>query len=319
MITWKEVVNNAYKAYSERKKYVYFYGAKGQVMTEARMDALINASPSYFARYSAEEIAQIKRNSLNKIGIDCSGFTGWICTGDKTYSTGQYSHRRSRTQDIKAGKIGSLVYTTFNGTGRHIGIDVGNGYVMDIGTESTDANIANGRAGIRLWKNDVVAWEWSFESTYVDYTGATADTQPFDQGPDSVKAVCVKFVDVMTLPGGDEKLAAWPRLGENNLVDVCDTIGNYSYIRIAAKHFGFVPTSALDVPKPATPVVKEYKVGDVVNFTGNIQYTSSYATAKSKKATACSAKVTTVAKGRPHPYHVVGKGVYGWVNVTHLK
>lgn len=62
-----------------------------------------------------------------------------------------------------------------------------------------------------------------------------------------------------------------------------------------------------------------YAVGDVVNFTGCLHYTSSYSSATAKACKAGNATVTAVSAGNAHPYHlkaVVGKGstVYGWVN-----
>lgn len=63
----------------------------------------------------------------------------------------------------------------------------------------------------------------------------------------------------------------------------------------------------------------KYKVGDLVQFTGCLHYTSSYSSGVAKGCKAGIAKVTNVSKGKPHPYHlqaVAGKGstVYGWVN-----
>lgn len=57
-------------------------------------------------------------------------------------------------------------------------------------------------------------------------------------------------------------------------------------------------------------------VGDVVNFTGNKQYTSSTA-ANAVTAASGQAKITATAPGKKHPYHLVrtGKtGPYGWVD-----
>lgn len=63
----------------------------------------------------------------------------------------------------------------------------------------------------------------------------------------------------------------------------------------------------------------KYKVGDLVQFTGCLHYTSSYSGGVAKACKAGVAKVTQLSKGQPHPYHlqaVAGKGstVYGWVN-----
>ena len=65
-----------------------------------------------------------------------------------------------------------------------------------------------------------------------------------------------------------------------------------------------------------------YKVGDVVNFTGTTHYVSSAAT----RGTACKpgkAKITRIADGTAHPYHLVNEGggctVYGWVNAADIR
>jgi hypothetical protein len=172
--TWDTAIKNGLRAYTQRDKYVYFYGAKGQTLTKKTMDSLWAASPDYFKRYSAAEKEQIYRNSYGKIGYDCSGFVGWVCTGDKQYSTGQYNNTSFKTQDLVAGVAGSILYTTYSGAGRHIGIDMGYGYCMDMAYESTEANVAEGKAGIRLYKisDNVIPWEWSCKSKVIDYTGA---------------------------------------------------------------------------------------------------------------------------------------------------
>ena len=74
---------------------------------------------------------------------------------------------------------------------------------------------------------------------------------------------------------------------------------------------------------PVTPTVEEYKVGDRVNFTGCLHYTSSYANGVAKACKAGLAEVTAISKGKPHPYHlkaVAGKGstVHGWTNANDI-
>lgn len=65
-----------------------------------------------------------------------------------------------------------------------------------------------------------------------------------------------------------------------------------------------------------------FKVGDIVNFTGSTHYTGSTAT----RGTACKsgkAKITSIANGAAHPYHLVNDGggctVYGWVNAEDVQ
>lgn len=161
MITWDNAIKNGLYAYVHRDQYAYFYGAKGQKLTDAVMDALIAAEPAHFARYTAQQIQEIRDYSRGKTGYDCSGFTGWVCTGDKRYSTGQIENCTSITQDLVAGVAGSLLYKS--SSGRHIGIDIGYGYFLHMPTEMHT---------IELGKISEYNWELSGKSAVVDYTGA---------------------------------------------------------------------------------------------------------------------------------------------------
>ena len=75
-----------------------------------------------------------------------------------------------------------------------------------------------------------------------------------------------------------------------------------------------------NVGTPTTEKLK-YKVGDTVQFTGCLHYTSSYKSGVAYGCKAGVAKVTAISKGKPHPYclkALSGKGstVYGWVNAS---
>ena len=67
----------------------------------------------------------------------------------------------------------------------------------------------------------------------------------------------------------------------------------------------------------------DIKIGDVVEFTGTKHYVSSTA----KTASSCKpgkAKVTALAKGKAHPYHLIavsggGSTVYGWTDAADIK
>ena len=107
--------------------------------------------------------------------------------------------------------------------------------------------------------------------------------------------------------------------------------GNYSEevkrrtIQVGGKYIrGYgVPKYDEEVKAPAktettSTVKKDLEVGDVVNFTGKKHYKSStgligYSCKPGK------AKITGIAKGKKHPYHLIkvsggGSTVYGWVN-----
>ena len=64
-------------------------------------------------------------------------------------------------------------------------------------------------------------------------------------------------------------------------------------------------------------------VGDILEFTGNTHYVSSYATI-GPRCLPGKVKVTSIAKNAAHKYHVVsvpggGSTAYGWVNANELK
>lgn len=74
-----------------------------------------------------------------------------------------------------------------------------------------------------------------------------------------------------------------------------------------------------EAPKPSGNGGSSYNIGDIVNFTGCLHYTSSTASGVAYGCKAGQAKVTNKAEGAVHPYHlqaISGKGstVYGWVN-----
>ncbi len=84
-----------------------------------------------------------------------------------------------------------------------------------------------------------------------------------------------------------------------------------------------------DIEKPvggAAAVSAEISIGDVVQFSGGSHYVSSTATTPTGGTrTAGSAKVTLIAKGASHPYHLIGgadsdvggsSNVYGWVDAS---
>ena len=80
MKTWDTAIKKALYMYVHRNEYAYFYGAKGEVLTENYMDMLIRMYPNHFKQYTPAQLRQIKNYSIGKIGYDCSGFIT-ACTG----------------------------------------------------------------------------------------------------------------------------------------------------------------------------------------------------------------------------------------------
>lgn len=166
--SYARAVERAFNIWARRDNFCYLYGAKGQRITPGLFEYLVKSEPAHFSKYTAEELERIKNNCIGKIGVDCSGLIA-LCVDwlPGTYSTGYYNNRKKDFESITAGTAGALVYTTFGGKGRHIGIDVGSGFFIHAGNEFD---------GVQLCKfSDYPGyWEKSFELNGVDYAGASS-------------------------------------------------------------------------------------------------------------------------------------------------
>lgn len=153
-------------------------------------------------------------------------------------------------------------------------------------------------------------------------SGSTGSTSGgLNRTPKWTGVVTATELNVRTWAGTEYgNIRSYPVLAEGNEVDVCDSVkaadGDvWHYVRIAGKCYGFVHG---DYIKKAE-AKKELAIGDVVNFTGNKHYTSSYATGKAKSCKAGQAKITAINAKGAHPYHLVRTSgskatVHGWVN-----
>lgn len=169
--SWFQVCKDGFQMYLDRDKYAYFYGAKDITLTQSRMTDLWDAYyKEHFKKYSEEERKQIFRNSLNKRGLDCSAFACKV-TGETGYSIEIYNKRTVETS-LTDGLAGQFLFTTWGGKGRHIGIDASLGLQLDMGWESTDENIAKKKDSVHLARIKDVAWEHSFQTSAVNYSGS---------------------------------------------------------------------------------------------------------------------------------------------------
>ena len=115
-----------------------------------------------------------------------------------------------------------------------------------------------------------------------------------------------------------EGLAVWQFGGQTNLLrsravegigDIVDQ--NFLYIDLPEK------------AEPQLPVERKPAVGDIVDFTGNIHYAHANA-ANGPSCRPGKARITQIAKGYKHPYHLIrilggGSTVYGWVDREDFK
>lgn len=160
-MTYYDIIQKALNLYVSRDNYAYFYGAKGKNLTDDYMYALEMSEAIYFSQYDANKLHEIENYSRGKIGIDCSGFIN-LLTGDVNYSSGYWQTGTDKTTP-REGTEGNMLYTTFGGTGRHIGLDIGYGYFMHCPKEGRTLEIGR----ISDYK-----WEGSAHFRGVDYTGA---------------------------------------------------------------------------------------------------------------------------------------------------
>lgn len=135
-----EYIARARQLFSEKSDIAYLYGAKGQRCTDAVFEQLWAAEPSYFKKYNAQQKAEIKRFCVGKRVMDCSGFIN-VCVGQFNYSTGYWVKATDKTTPAK-GLDGNILYTTFGGKGRHIGLDIGHGFFIHCPSEGKTLEIS---------------------------------------------------------------------------------------------------------------------------------------------------------------------------------
>lgn len=101
--------------------------------------------------------------------------------------------------------------------------------------------------------------------------------------------------------------------------------GKLPYVTYTGATISAPSTGNGGTSKPSTgttTAADDLKVGDIVEFTGDTHYTNSNA-ATGVKCKPGKAKVTVIAKGAKHPYHLVkeaggGSTVYGWVDAADI-
>lgn len=160
-MTYYKLIQNALSVLNDKDRYAYFYGAKGQLLTDEVMDTLIRLESNYFSKYSRSQLIEIRNFSRNKIGLDCSGYITEI-SGIVGYSIGMYENCPIKTTP-RMGVEGSLLFTTFGGKGRHVGLDIGYGFFLHFPKELHSCEIG---------KISNYPWEHSGQLSGIDYTGA---------------------------------------------------------------------------------------------------------------------------------------------------
>lgn len=123
-----------------------------------------------------------------------------------------------------------------------------------------------------------------------------------------------ELIPVYTDTTAKKKLAAWPDLGVGNLFDVCDEEGDFYYVRIAAKYYGWVQKIFV---LRKTPYAKGV-VQTSLHFRTNpgTEYKSLGIMPKNATIDICDTKPTATGVSW---YHIIYKGVYGFASARYIK
>lgn len=157
MNAWYVIVQAALAVYANADNYAYFYGAKGEVLTDARMEELWNAYPNHFSKYDADMKRYIFNYSRGKIGYDCSGFVGAL-VGDASGSSQLIAHCPSVSTDYLSCAPANILWKE-----GHVGIAIGYGFCLHFPSEGHSCTLSNINS---------VGWTKSGYHKNVNYLGA---------------------------------------------------------------------------------------------------------------------------------------------------
>lgn len=160
MKTWEQVIKDGlyYLVHSDR--YAYFYGAKGQRLTDAEMNYLWSAEPDYFKKYDEAAKKKIFDYSRGKIGFDCSGFIG-IITGCRTWSGAIWTRCTDKSENLFSGPAGSILWKP-----GHVALDIGYGYFIHFPSEMHSCEMGRISENLNFFQGTGLL------SAYIDYKGA---------------------------------------------------------------------------------------------------------------------------------------------------
>lgn len=159
---------------------------------------------------------------------------------------------------------------------------------------------------------DIIFYDWQ-DSGYGDNTG-------FSDHVGMVVSVSGKSIKV--IEGNMSNAVGYRTIQVNARYIRGYGVPNYASKATSVKDDDKVVDTKPTTSTTTTSISLEYKIGDIVKFTG----TKHYANANAASGATCkagTAKVTGVSKNAKHPYHLVaekskGSTVYGWVNTSDI-
>jgi len=200
----------------------YVYGAKGEVLAQARYDWLKRTYPSY--------VPDSDRNKIGKWCVDCSGLISWF-TGRVLGSAQLYAQaiKRGTIATIKNAPVGAILWKS-----GHVGVYIGNGMCIEAkgsayGTVKTPVS----GTGANKWTH------WLLMD-YIDYgTGTGTETETITppsggsgQGnnPENVVAIDT-IINVMK----DKNITADPEYWAGYLDGTAKNPLNYEHFKTIVK------------------------------------------------------------------------------------
>ena len=312
------------KEVAQKYKTLYVMGCFGAPMNAANKKRYCS---NHTYNKAADRQAMINAASADTFGFDCvcliKGLLwGWCGDATKTYGGAGYAVNgvpdigadsmigvcKDVSTDFSKIEVGEAVWCK-----GHIGIYIGGGLAVECTpawkncVQITACNCTKSGYSRRNWtkhgKLPYVSYTGASENVNAGTSTTTATKPSTSTGTGSETVYVVKAGDTLSAIAKKygttyQKLAQYNGIANPNIISVGQKI------RIPGK----ATQAAAWTPAK----------GDTVNFTGNKHYVSANAT----NGPACKpgkAKITAIAKGTKHPYHLVrvsggGSTVYGWVD-----
>ena len=145
----------------------YVYGAKGEILTESRLDILAKQNPSmYTSAYKTKA-----RKFLGQHCTDCSGLISWY-TG---IIRGSYNYHDTADKKVAIGALDESMVGWALWKPGHIGVYTGDGYCIE--AKGIDY-------GTIKSKVTTTAWQKALKLCDIDYSAETVYKEGFKQAAD---------------------------------------------------------------------------------------------------------------------------------------
>ena len=156
----------------------YVYGAKGEVLTEARLNQLKRENPGMYTTTYTNKARQF----LGQHCTDCSGLISWY-TG---IIRGSYNYHDTADQRVAIGALDESMLGWALWKPGHIGVYIGNGYCIE--AKGIDYGTIKSQVSATAWQKALKLWYQYADGSYArngwywltEVTGGTSGWYLFD-------------------------------------------------------------------------------------------------------------------------------------------